>query len=175
MPTTATIMLVVLVCLAGWYDLRYRKIPNWLNLSGVVFALSTAALQSGFNGLKIAALGGLCAIAVYFPLYLLRGMGAGDVKLMAAIGALTGPGNWFTIFLLTAVLGGLSALTLVVYRRAGRQTLCNLGTILRELVHGRAPVHRAPELDIRNQRALRLPHGAVIAAGALLFTVFLRF
>ncbi len=174
MPLNATLMLVLLVLTAAWYDVRFRKIPNWLNVGGLLFALVFGGLQ-GIGSLKLACLGALCALAVYIPLYLLRGMGAGDVKLMVAIGALTGPGNWIMIFLLTAILGGVASAILVVYRRAGRQTFHNVAIIVDDLIHGRAPAQRTPEFDIRNKKALRLPHGAAIAAGCLLFTASQKF
>lgn len=167
-------MLTVLALLAAWYDVRFRKIPNWLSIGSLGFALILQAM-SGMSGVQAAVLGVLCAFAVYFPLYLLRGMGAGDVKLMAAIGALVGPRDWVMIFLLTAILGGVASASLVVYRRAGRQTFHNMAIIVNDLLHGRPPAKNSPEFDVRNKGALRLPHGVAIAAGALLFTASQRF
>jgi prepilin peptidase CpaA len=169
MSTTAIIMLVTLVSVAALYDLRFRKIPNWLNVGGLVFAIAFACLEGGFEGLKTAGFGALCALAIYAPLYLLRGMGAGDVKLMAAVGALCGPGNWIVLFLLTALLGGVASVGLILYRRSGWETLRNVATIVGELIHGRAPANAFPNLDIRNDKALRMPHGVVIAVGSLVF------
>jgi prepilin peptidase CpaA len=173
MPIVSTVVLVALVLSAGWFDARLRKIPNWLNASGLAIGIVLGACH-GMAGLRTAALGCVCALAVYLPLYILRGMGAGDVKLMAAVGALTGPSNWLVVFFVTAILGGLASLGLVVVRRACKQTLNNLLFIISEVLQFRAPCGRAPELDIRNPRALRLPHGVVIAAGCLIFTVYVR-
>lgn len=174
MSVTATIMLVLLVLVAAWFDIRFRRIPNSISVSGFGFAFALSAMH-GLDGLKLALLGALCALAVYLPLYILRGMGAGDVKLMAAVGALAGPGNWIMIFLFTAILGGVVSAVLVVYRRAGRQTFRNMAIIIDHLLHGRAPAMRSPEFDIRNKKALRLPHGVAIAAGCLLFTASQKF
>jgi prepilin peptidase CpaA len=168
MSVASIVVLVLLVVLAGCYDVRLRRIPNWLNASGLALGIALGAFQ-GLSGLKSALLGCLCALAFYLPLYLLRGMGGGDVKLMAAVGALAGPVNWLTIFFVTALLGGVTSLALIFYRNSGRKTLLRIRLILNELIHFRAPARREPELDIRHARALRLPHGAVIAVGSLVY------
>lgn len=103
--------LLLLVLVAAVYDFRFRRIPNWLNASGLVLGFGLNLLLFQSKGLAIAGEGLLLAAAVYLPLYLLRGMGAGDVKLMAAIGSLVGPWPWFQIFLATAILGGVAAVT----------------------------------------------------------------
>jgi prepilin peptidase CpaA len=169
-PITISLLLVVIA--AGIYDLRIRRIPNWLNLCGLILGVGFNAMP-GEDGIT-KSLGGLaCALAIYIPLYLVRGMGAGDVKLMAAVGSITGPSNWLGIFVLTAILGGIAALALIAARRKFQQTALNLGTILHELLHWRLPSSADKKLDIRDPRALRMPHGAIIAAGSLLF-LFLR-
>jgi prepilin peptidase CpaA len=168
MSPLITTVLLLLVLAAGIYDLRVRRIPNWLNLSGVILGLGFNALP-GQGGVTRAIGGLLCALAVYVPLYLLRGMGAGDVKLMAAVGAIAGPENWIAIFLLTAVLGGIAALVLVLVRGRLPEVLSNLGTILNELFHGRVPARANERLDIRDPRALRMAHGVAIAGGSILF------
>src|SRR5206468_6742745 len=103
------VCLALLVLVAAVYDLRFRRIPNWLNLSGIILGFGLNAFLFQWSGTAKAGEGMLLAVAVYLPLYVLRGMGAGDVKLMAAVGALVGPGNWFEIFIATALLGGAAA------------------------------------------------------------------
>lgn len=169
MPGLLKVVLSVLVLAAGVYDLRIRKIPNWLNLSGVVLGFGLNVFYAHAAGLSLAAFGLLLAMVVYVPLYLIRGMGAGDVKLMAAVGALAGPQNWLAIFLVTALLGGACSLFLIFLKHRGRQTILNVGFIVHELLHARMPSHARPQLDIRNSDALRLPHGTVIAAGSLAY------
>jgi prepilin peptidase CpaA len=102
-------------------------------------------------------------------LYLLRGIGAGDVKLMAAIGAVVGPANWLLIFVLTAFLGGLTALLLAASKNRLRQTFNNIGLILVRLRHGQAPYASTSELDVRMGQGMRLPHAVIIACSALMF------
>src|ERR1700730_4198826 len=72
-------------------------------------------------------------LLIYFPLYLLRGMGAGDVKLMAAIGSIVGAANWFGIFVVTALLGGVVALMLLLARGRLSNSLWNVGFLLQQV------------------------------------------
>ncbi len=172
MPVLLRIALISVVLMAGIYDLRFRRIPNWLNLSGVVLGVGINTLLFAEQGLAAAVLGLLCALGVYVPLYLIRGMGAGDVKLMAAVGAIAGPHNWLWIFLATALLGGFVALVFIMAKRRLYQTFLNLILILAELSHFRLPAEKDSRLDVRNKEALRIPHGALIATGSIAFLIF---
>lgn len=169
MPPHLQILLLALVLAAAAYDLKIRKIPNWLSLSGVVLGVGLNTLRSGVAGLQFALLGSALALLIYFPLFLLRGMGAGDVKLMAAVGALAGPRCWLLIFLATALLGGLASLVLVVHKKRVHATLSNLSTIVFELLRARSPSQKDPALDFRHQQAIGLPHGVLIAIGSVVF------
>ncbi|MGH9625306.1 MAG: A24 family peptidase [Bryobacteraceae bacterium] len=169
MPLAIVILLLALAFAAGWFDLRFRRIPNWLSLSGAVLGIGLNVLLAGRYGAAESLLGILCAFAVYVPLFLLRAMGAGDVKLMIAIGAIAGPRNWFEIFLASALLGGVVALAFAIVKRRLRQTCGNTGTILLALSHGMLPFHADPKLDVQNTESLRMPHGTVIAGGVLIF------
>ena len=169
MPLALKLVLLGTVTTAAVFDLRYRRIPNWLNLSAAVFGVAANLLLFRSHGLTMALLGILCSLVVYVPLYLLRGMGAGDVKLMAAIGAIVGPINWLWIFLLTALLGGVVSVLYVAARGRLRQTLWNLLTLVQELLRARLPAVREPRLDVCHRDALRMPHGALIALGAVVF------
>jgi prepilin peptidase CpaA len=169
MPFVLKLALLTVVLSAGLYDLRTRKIPNWLNLSGLILGLGLNALLLHGQGIVIALLGLGLSLLIYIPLYLVRGMGAGDVKLMAAVGSIAGPHNWLVIFIVTALLGGVVALIFVFFKRRLHETLSNLSTIIGELIHGKAPFRKDPALDMRSPRSLGLPHGAVIALGSLAF------
>jgi prepilin peptidase CpaA len=124
--------------------------------------------QFGWRGLLISAGGLGIALLIYVPLYALRGMAAGDVKLMAAIGVLVGWSKWLTIFVLTGILGGLAAIVLVIWDRRLRRTFANIGHALADLARGRAPYARTEEMDVSTAKGLCLPHGAVIMLGSLL-------
>lgn len=172
MPALLKVLLLALVLPAAAYDLRFRRVPNWLSVSGVVAGFAANLILFGWPGLTAASFGLLCSLAVYVPLYLIRGMGAGDVKLMAAVGAMVGASQWLGIFLITAILGGIVALAVVAWKKRVHETLFNLAVISVELVHFRAPSACAGGLDIRDSEALRLPHAAVIASGCIAFLLF---
>jgi prepilin peptidase CpaA len=156
MPPIVNIILLVLVLIAGVTDIKTRRIPNWLVLAGLCIGI---ALNSGAG----------LAFAVYFVFYLLRAMGAGDVKLMAAIGALAGPKSWLLIFFFTAIAGGVVALVLLIAKGRFKRTLLNVGIMLHQLSRLQAPYQATEELDVRSGKALRLPHGATIALGTMAY------
>ena len=176
-PPGAEALLLALVLGAAVYDIRYRRIPNWLTVGGVLSGLilnsflyqGISPVVFGFSGLFFALKGMILGFAVYVFLYALRAMGAGDVKLMAAVGAIVGWENWFGIFLVTAVVGGIMSLVLVIARGRLQKTLFNVGFILSEMKSGRPAYLKNEELDVKSNKALGLPHGAVIAVGTILF------
>jgi prepilin peptidase CpaA len=161
------LVLAGVVLVAAFYDIRFRRIPNWLVLTALLFGLALNGFLFSGAGLKSSAQGIGLAFAIYFPLYLLRGMGAGDVKLMMAIGSLVGPGPWFLIFLCTGLLGGILGLAFALIRGRFRHTFWNLGFMVTRLARFQAPYAGNPELDVRTDKGLRLPHGAVIALGTV--------
>ncbi len=162
-------MLLALTSVAAYFDLKTRRIPNWLTLGGCVAGLAANTAVAGFGGLRASALGLGIGFVLYFPLWLLGARGAGDVKLLAAAGAVAGPANTAALFLLAAVLGGVFALTLVLARGATRQTFANIVDILSSLVRLRRPDHT---LDMAS--ALRLPHAPVIFMAAIVELLILR-
>jgi prepilin peptidase CpaA len=172
MPIILKITLIVLVVLSGTFDLRIRKIPNWLTVGGILAGLGLHSSMGGIHGLTHALLGIGLAALVYLPFYLLKGMGAGDVKLMAGVGAICGPALWLHVFLVTALLGGVIALVFAAAKSRLRSTLMNLVGMIGALTHGESPSKQDPALDFRNPRALRLPHGAVIASGSVACLLF---
>src|ERR1043166_3370769 len=177
-PGTEALLLAVVLA-AAVYDVLYRRIPNWLNLTGIVLglALNSFLYQGispsvfGFAGLFFALKGLALAFGVYVVLYALHAMGAGDVKLMAAVGAIVGWEDWFGIFMVTAVIGGIVSLILVAARGRLRKTLFHVGFILSEMKSGRPGCLKYEGLDVKGKKALGLRHGAVIAVGTICFLV----
>jgi prepilin peptidase CpaA len=174
-PRGAQLVLVVLVLIAAFCDARTRRIPNWLTLSGVLagVALNTF-LYPGLSGLWLSLKGLALGFGVYLFLHLLRAMGAGDVKLMAAVGAVVGPSNWIAVFTATAIVSGAAAIVLMAARGRVRRTLWNIGYILSELILLRPPYLRRSYLDVKHPGALTLPHGIAIAAGTVFCIVAAR-
>jgi prepilin peptidase CpaA len=173
MPEILKLALVALVLAAAAYDFIFRRIPNWLNVSGALLGLGLNAFLFAGHGIAVAALGLMLPLAIYLPLYVLKAMGAGDVKLMAAVGAIVGPRQWIAILVCTAIAGGLLAVALSIAKGRLRHTLFNVMLLVRELFHFRAPAKMYEELNVRDSQSLRLPHGVAIAAGSLAFLVLL--
>jgi prepilin peptidase CpaA len=165
------VALVSVVSIAAGYDYRYRRIPNWLSLAGLITGLALNGVLFGLAGLGGSARSLLFGFIVYFVLYLLRAMGAGDVKLMAAVSALAGPGRWFTIFVLTSLIGGVTALVLIALKGRVQHTFWNVGFIFSQLLQLRPPALGREELDVKNPQAVTLPAGVRIAAGVFAFLV----
>ena len=106
-PPIATAM--VLGCLATWDDVRRRSIANWINVSGLAAGFVCHTASRGLAGLAWSAGGAALGFAVFLLFYCLGGMGAGDLKLMAAFGALLGPSGILIAALLAAPIGALVA------------------------------------------------------------------
>lgn len=169
-PPGVEAVLIVVLLAAAVYDVRYRRIPNWISVSGTLVGLAlNSFLYLGAPGLIFALKGLGLGFGMYFLLYMVHAMGAGDVKLMAAVGSLVGWQDWFGIFLITAVLGGIMATVLMLMRRRLTTTFWNVGYILGEMGHGRAAYVTREELDVKSPKSFGLPHGAVIAVGTIFF------
>jgi len=160
MPTIVlNIALLAVVGLATATDLRKRRIPNVLTFTGVGLGLALNTGLFGLDGLSQSAQGLGLGLAMLLPLFLLRWMGAGDVKLMAAIGALKGPEFVFFACLWAAVFGG--AIALVGLIRARRLTLA-----MSNLYYaGLTPDHVGGSFMAR---AWRMPYAPAIALGTVL-------
>jgi len=102
-------MAIVLGCAAVIDDLRRRAISNWISVTGIAAGLVEHAIRRGIHGLGVAAAGAAIGFSIFLIVYLVGGMGAGDLKLMAAFGGLLGPAGIGTAALLVALIGGLIA------------------------------------------------------------------
>jgi len=150
---------------AAVVDVREHRIPNWLTYSAIVLGLILRGVLSGWKGLLSALAGCLLAGGIMFLFYAVRAMGAGDVKLLAAIGALVGPRQAVAVLLATAIFGGVLAIAYALYRRRTLATLKNVASVLR--FHAWAGFQSHPELNLDNPAALRMPYGLAIALGTL--------
>lgn len=170
------ILLCTLLALAVWNDLRTRRIPNVLVFPGALAGLAlNAALPAG-AGLFIAphgaiglpwALAGLAlGLLLLLPMYMLRTLGAGDVKLMAMLGAFVGPLAVAGIVVLTLLAGGV--LALLVAACSGR-LLPLLRNTYQLLLHSllSSAAGASPQLAAPASASGRLPYAVAIAAGAL--------
>ena len=168
-PVATSICAFVLLVLCAYWDIRYRRIPNWATLPGAALGLGMNGLFLGWQGMKASGLGLLVGFGALVVLFVLGWMGGGDVKLMAAIGAIVGPSNWFWVFILSNILGGLVAVVLLLSKGRARRTFSNVGYMLNELAHLRPPYAQREELDLQSPKAVTMPHGFAIAIGSFVF------
>ena len=156
------IQIVVLATgvIASWIDLRSRRVPNLLTMPLACAGLFLAAI--GASGLTVtdAALGCLVGLGLMLPLHVLGGTGAGDVKLMAAFGALLGPAGVLGAFIRMAIVGGVIALGVAIQRGRLRETL-NGTALLVARVDG---VAASLEHPATNNKFPYPPAGAIGAA-----------
>jgi prepilin peptidase CpaA len=158
--------MLVLVTAAALSDLATRRIPNLLLLLAWLVALPLQA-ASGAPGAALAdsLLGAATGLLLFLPLYLLRGMAAGDVKLMATVGAFAGPAAAFHIALMTWCAGGAMALVLLASHGRLRAALANLRDLLRPLLMravGIPAVAEPPRPSVGS-----MPYGLAIALGTM--------
>ncbi|HTZ58261.1 MAG TPA: A24 family peptidase [Acidobacteriaceae bacterium] len=145
------------------YDVRSRRIPNFITLPAIAFGLLLHAAVGGWWQLATAAAGGLICGLIFFVFYLAGGMGAGDVKLITAAGCLGGFSGTGSLLILTALAGGVMALGVALYRRQLLKTCHNIyGLAVHHMMTGLTPHRR---LNVANDRMLRLPYALAIAAG----------
>ena len=162
-PHDAVAMAVALVACA--FDLRRRRIPNALTFGAAAAGLLTACVTGGPPALGSSALGWLVGLAVFMPVYALGGMGAGDVKLLAALGAWVGPLSVFHLALYTGIAGGAFAVIVAVTRRCVQQTFVNLQLLI---LHWRAAgVFAAPALTLETASSPKLPYALPILVGTV--------
>jgi prepilin peptidase CpaA len=162
--TTYALVAFGCACAGAFCDVRTRHIPNWLTGAGLLAGLVLHLWLGGWRALGEAALGGLLAGSVFMVFYLAGGMGAGDVKLIAAVCCLAGLGAIAEILLGTALFGGLFAVALALFHHRLQSTLTNVGRLV--VHHGSSGLRPHPDLNLTQPGTLRLPYGLAIAAGA---------
>jgi len=154
---------------AGYFDWRWHRVPNWVTGLTVAVSLAWHTWAGGATGLSSSARGLLLGIALLFPLFLLRGMGAGDVKFFGALGSAVTPRHVLPLLTLSLLVGGLMALWLVASRRAAGETSRNVVDIARRVLGGAVGPH--PVVHIDNPRALVVPFTFAQAVATWIFLV----
>ena len=164
-PETSSVAVIGLVAAASLCDVRNQRIPNTLTFGATLVALVMSLAVGGWPGFLRAMTGWAVGIVLFLPLFLLRGMGAGDVKLLGAIGAWLGPMGAVWTGLYGAIAGGVVALVVAFGRGYSRTALRNVGTMLR--VWSVAGVQPVDGLTLADRRSERLPYALPLAVGAL--------
>ncbi|HEX8634585.1 MAG TPA: A24 family peptidase [Pyrinomonadaceae bacterium] len=163
-------LLIPLAVVITYYDARYRRIPNAFVLATLCAGLSVNIIVNGTQG-ALASLGGCAlAFALMFMLHIFGAMGAGDVKLFAAIGSVVGASLVVPTFLVVVLTGG--ALAVVTMIRAGmvRQTLWRVVQIF----VGFLPGWEMPRFSVPAERRYTIPYGVAITVGSLISVALFR-
>lgn len=165
-------ILMTLLGVAACFDIKSRRIPNWLVVTGLVSSLGTHIFL-GNGGFSAWALGLLVGFGLFLPLYVVRAMGAGDVKLMGMVGAFLGPAAAVGAVLMTLVVGGVLAIAVALWSGALRHTLENLRSLMIQTMfktlHGGGAQIEAPPASAGN-----LPYAVAIAAGTFIHLLLER-
>ncbi len=151
---------------AGWIDWRTRRLPNWLTVSGILVGIAVRSWISGWQGAAGALEGALLALVLLLPLVYLRALGAGDWKLMGAVGALLGPKMFLFVLVASIFVSGLMAAAMMVQSKRVKATFRNLAALFRGFVSFGLRKH--PEISLDNPALLKLPFGVAAAAGTLM-------
>ena len=161
-------VVIVVAWVAAVCDLLSRRIPNWLTYPTLIGGVGWAFATRGFVGVGDAVLGGLLAALPYVLLFLFAGGGAGDAKMMAAIGSWLGVLMAAGALLAVAIVGGLLAVTFAVLARRWRQAAHNLGGITRTFalaVQARQSMSQTRQMMPRTSGFQTMPYGVAIYAG----------
>lgn len=151
--------------IGGVTDVTTRRIPNKLTYLGMIVAIAGHFVSQGWRGLGSALAGGLVGGGAFLVFFLLHAMGAGDVKLITAVGCFAGPSSTIEIVLASAIAGGILAIIYALWQGRLRTVLGNVMELIRFHAAAGAEVH--PTLNLSNPQAVRLPYGVAIAVGVL--------
>ena len=165
------VFVIVIALIACVTDLRSQRIPNVLTFGSALAAVVFHSVMGSWDGLFLSASGWAVGVAVFLLPFALGGMGAGDVKLVAALGAWLGPMDALWLGMYSAVAGGAAAVVLAVARGYLRQALSNIYLLLMHWrITGIRPLH---EVSLAGSQGPRLAY-AVPVFGGLVATLWLR-
>lgn len=158
---------IILGMIAVYWDLKCRKIPNALTLTALIYGMLVHVVLEPSDWLQ-PVYGILEGFILLFPLFALGGIGAGDVKLIMAIGAIWGPQRLIWVILLSAVSGGLIAVFRMVWEYGIKATLIRIYLIINALwSKERRKLMFKPE----ESEHLYIPYGVAIFVGIILSVV----
>lgn len=181
MLTASNTLLLLLITASGFCDLKERKIPNKITFTGILIGIVFNLVTGGWSGMLKGILGLLAGLAIFFLPFAMGGMGAGDVKLMGAIGALMGWQFSVLTALYSAIFGGAMVLIYLLYTGKLRETLKKMLYALINLLLQIATrlgynetVYKAREKFSKNgheYKKIYIPYGVAIAGGAVLVLI----
>lgn len=165
MTVPVSFVVVSVASIAAMFDVSTRRIPNLLTFGAAAFGVVYHTIDGGAYGLGQASLGWLTGLVLFLPFFALGGMGAGDVKLIAALGSWFGPIGALQLAAATALAGGLVAIVVMIHAQYLRQATRNLGLLVTHWwVNG---ISALPELTLASSHGPRLAYAVPILLGTL--------
>lgn len=160
-------LVLLFVFAAVVFDVRSHRIPNWLVFPGLLIAIAFHGFIPYGWGLGYALTGAAVGFGLFLPLYLLRGMGAGDVKLMAMTGAFLGPASALGAVLTTVIVGGVLAIGVALWKGVLPVMLANVRFMLAD-ARVKAMSGAGARIEVISVSAGKVPYAVAIAAGTLI-------
>jgi prepilin peptidase CpaA len=157
---------IVVSLTAGFIDWRTRRIPNWLTVSGAVLGIGLHIWVSGLIGAVMALVGMSVALVALLPMVLLRAMGAGDWKLMAALGAILGPMMMLFVLAAAILISGIMGIVMMIRAKRVKETLLNVFVLVQGFLS--FGLRKFPEINLDNPDLMKLPFGVAAALGTVL-------
>jgi len=164
-----SMVLLAAAVIDGWK----LKVPNWITFPLVIGGWIYSGAYFGWPGLGWSLLGTLLGLALLFPAYAVGGMGAGDVKLLAGVGAWVWGTVTFCAFCVSAIVGGIIAVGMVLWRRKWQHHCGQFRTILTEILVIRDPNELSSLAAQRKSSMLLLPYGIPIAIGTIGYFIWM--
>jgi len=157
----------ILLAAALISDIKSRKIKNKITLTFITVGLLTNSIISGFNGLKNSLLGIVIPVILLILLYALRMLGAGDIKLLSALGAVFGVGAILKITAYSFIAGGIISLVLMAVRRNAKERFIYLCNYLKSVF---LTMHVMPYTDFGSREDKgKFPFAYAVFCGGLIF------
>lgn len=153
--------LIAITLIAAIVDFRTQKIPNWLTVTQIFAGITLHSLMTGWGGAKLALEGAGLALGVMLPLVLLRAIGAGDWKLMGAVGAFLGPILFLFVLFGSICVSGLMAMVRITWSGRIKETFQNLIILVRGFISfGLRP---NAKISLDNPGLMKLPFAVAVA------------
>jgi prepilin peptidase CpaA len=158
------ILLIPLAGLISYYDVRYRRIPNVFVLVALISGLVANALLDGWGGMAGSLAGCAAGFGLMLILHLFGALGAGDVKLFAAVGAVIGLQRVLPAFLIVLMTGGVLAVLMMLRAGTVRETMHRVAYIFYSVLFHR----RVPQFVMPADKKQTIPYGVAIMLGSLI-------
>jgi len=162
LPVAIDVCALLLLGLCAYWDVRFRRIPNWATLPATALGLGMNGLFLGWQGMKTSGLGLLVGFGVLLILFVLGWMGGGDVKLMAAIGALKGYPFVVSALFYSLIVAVVIGVAMLIWNRKTLRTFKNLFFVM-----GSRVSRLIPKQNVDRNEAQKIPFGLAIVLGTI--------